>query len=54
MKVNHYDEYMSADDFVHQERVNKLKREREKADEKVKTKHLDLTKLPKENDMEAN
>jgi len=49
MRILRYDEDMIADDFVHQEKVKKMKALREK---KI-VRPLDLNKLPPQNDQEV-
>ncbi len=49
MRIHQYDDYMRADDFVHEERVKKLKALKEK---KI-IRPLNLERLPQQNDVEV-
>ena len=48
MKLNHYDDDLSADDFIHEEKVKKMNQFKEKKNVKA----ISLEMLPNENDME--
>lgn len=49
MIIRHYDDNLSADDFVHEEKVKKMRAFKEKKS----VKPLNLERLPVENDTEV-